>query len=117
MAGKALGTVETVGLVAALAGADAGAKAAGVGITRRLNTRGGGMIVVIFEGEVAAVEAAVEAATAAARAVGKVAAAHVIARPVDSLGEVLGTAPPPKAPSRRRRAGRQESDSGSDNGG
>ncbi|MBI2302590.1 MAG: BMC domain-containing protein [Armatimonadetes bacterium] len=103
MSQEAVGLVETVGLVSALAAADAGAKAAGVDIARRLNVKGAGRILVIFEGEVAAVQAAVDAACNEARRVGQVAAAHVIPRPAAGLDLILGAGPAPQPPSRRRR--------------
>ena len=76
---SALGMIETIGLVSAIEAADAGLKAADVRLLGTDYVRGG-LVMVRFEGEVAAVKAAVEAGKAAASHVGKVFSAHVIAR-------------------------------------
>lgn len=76
---SALGMIETIGLVSAIEAADAGLKAADVRLLGTDYVRGG-LVMVRFEGEVAAVKAAVEAGKAAASRVGKVFSAHVIAR-------------------------------------
>ncbi|MGB9975668.1 BMC domain-containing protein [Thermovenabulum sp.] len=78
---KALGLIETVGLVAAIEAADAGVKAANVKLIGYELARGGGLTTVKFTGDVGAVKAAVEAGKAAAERVGKVYAVHVIPRP------------------------------------
>ena len=75
----ALGMIETVGLVTAIEAADAGLKAADVRLLGTDYVRGG-LVMVRFEGEVAAVNAAVDAGTSAAQRIGKVFASHVIAR-------------------------------------
>ncbi len=75
----ALGMVETIGLVSAVEAADAGLKAARVRLLGTDYVRGG-LVMVRFEGEVAAVQAAVEAGAAAAERVGKVFSRHVIPR-------------------------------------
>ncbi len=77
---ESLGLIETLGLVAAVEAADAGAKAANVKLRGYQQARAG-LITVIFAGDVAAVRAAVSAGAAAARRVGKVVSVHVIARP------------------------------------
>lgn len=87
--GKALGLVETVGLVAAIEAADAGSKAANVELIGYELARGGGLTTVKFTGDVAAVKAAVDAAKAAAEKVGRVYAVHVIPRPADQLRPLL----------------------------
>ncbi|MGB9812217.1 MAG: BMC domain-containing protein [Thermovenabulum sp.] len=78
---KALGLIETVGLVAAIEAADAGVKAANVKLIGYELAKGGGLTTVKFAGDVGAVKAAVEAGKAAAERVGKVYAVHVIPRP------------------------------------
>lgn len=78
---KALGLIETVGLVAAIEAADAGVKAANVKLIGYELAKGGGLTTVKFTGDVGAVKAAVEAGKAAAERVGKVYAVHVIPRP------------------------------------
>ncbi len=75
----ALGMIETIGLVSAVEAADAGLKAARVRLLGTDYVRGG-LVMVRFEGEVAAVQAAVEAGAAAADRVGKVFSKHVIPR-------------------------------------
>ena len=75
----ALGMIETIGLVSAIEAADAGLKAAQVRLLGTDYVRGG-LVMVRFEGEVAAVKAAVDAGAAAAQRVGKVFSAHVIPR-------------------------------------
>ena len=71
MEATALGMIETIGLVSALEAADAGLKAAQVRLLGRDYVRGG-LVMVRFSGDVAAVQAAVDAGAAAARRVGAV---------------------------------------------
>lgn len=75
----ALGMIETIGLVSAIEAADAGLKAADVRLLGTDYVRGG-LVMVRFEGEVAAVQAAVDAGACAAKRVGTVFSAHVIPR-------------------------------------
>ncbi|MEG0741655.1 MAG: BMC domain-containing protein [Clostridia bacterium] len=75
----ALGMIETIGLVSAIEAADAGLKAADVRLLGTDYVRGG-LVMVRFEGEVAAVQAAVDVGADAARRVGHVFSAHVIPR-------------------------------------
>ena len=86
---RALGLIETKGLVGALEAADAGLKAADVRLlgTERADA---GLVTVMFGGEVAAVRAAVDAGAAAARRVGQLISAHVIPRPHESLAIIEG---------------------------
>lgn len=81
MESRALGLIETQGLVCALEAADAATKSARVVLVGYEVTRGGGLVTVKVRGDVAAVQAAVAAGAAAARAVGRVVSTHVIARP------------------------------------
>ncbi len=81
----ALGMIETIGLVSALEAADAGLKAAEVALLGTDYVRGG-LVMVRFGGEVAAVQAAVDAGRSAAERVGRVFSAHVIPR---AMPEVL----------------------------
>lgn len=90
--GQSLGFVETVGLVAGTEAADAMVKAANVTLVSRQQV-GGGLITIIVSGDVGAVQAAVAAGTAAASAVGKVASAHVIARPHGDIPDMLERPP------------------------
>ena len=84
-----LGTVETRGLAAAVAAADAMLKAAKVSIAD-FRMVGSALVAVVIKGDVAAVSAAVEAGKAAAEPVGEVVSAVVIARPNDELKKLLG---------------------------
>lgn len=86
---RALGLVETKGLVGAIEAADAGLKAADV---RLLSSEraDAGLVTVMFGGEVAAVRAAVDAGAAAAERVGHLVAAHVIPRPHPELANIEG---------------------------
>lgn len=90
--GEALGLVETVGLVAATQAADAMVKAANVRIVTRQQP-GGGLIAILVRGDVGAVKAAVDAGAAAARPLGRVASAHIIARPHEDIAAILERPP------------------------
>jgi len=79
MAITALGMIETSGLLSAIEAADAGLKAADVRLIGTDYVRGG-LVMVRFEGEVAAVQAAVDAGTMAAQRIGNVVSSHVIPR-------------------------------------
>lgn len=114
MAQQALGLIETKGLVAAVAAADAAAKAANVTIVRRPKSAGSGLVTVIFEGDVAAVSAAMDTGAAEARRVGELVSVHVIPRPTETLDAVTGGAAP-AAP--RRRRGAKDNEDGDSNGG
>jgi ethanolamine utilization protein EutM len=81
---RALGFVETLGLVAAIEAADAMVKAADVQLVAREQTDAA-LITVQVTGEVAAVMAAVEAGRMAAERVGKVVSVLVIPRPDSAL--------------------------------
>ena len=77
---EAVGLVETRGLAALIAAADAMVKEAQVTFVG-YERIGGGLVTVIVRGDVAACKAAVEAGASAAKEVGDVIAAHVIPRP------------------------------------
>jgi ethanolamine utilization protein EutM len=106
---KALGLIETIGLVTAIEAADAAVKAANVVLLGYENTKGGGKITIKFVGDVGAVQAAVSAGVAAALRIGKVYGYRVLPRPHDEIaalirqvdrGQVLEqpAAPPAAAP-------------------
>ncbi len=84
MAGEiqtALGMIETMGAVAALAAADAMVKAANVKLISREQV-GGSLVTVLITGEVGAVREAMRAAAAAVESLdGQVVSLHVIPRP------------------------------------
>lgn len=99
----ALGMIETVGLVSAIEAADAGLKAADVRLLGTDYVRGG-LVMVRFEGDVAAVQAAVDAGTLAAQRIGKVFAAHVIPRAMPEVFCMLAS-DVGEGPSRRAQDG------------
>lgn len=88
MPGKALGMVETRGLVASIEAADAMVKAAKVTLIGRERAKAG-LITIMVVGETAAVTAAVDAGAAAAQRVGKLISTHVIPRPDDQLSFII----------------------------
>jgi len=77
----AIGLVETVGLVSIINAIDAALKAANVELASSVIRLDGGLVSVIFRGDVSSVRAAVEAAAEAAGRIGELKAAHVIPRP------------------------------------
>ena len=91
MVRNAIGLIETVGLVAALEAADAALKAANIELIGYELTKGKGMVLVKFSGDVGAIKVAVEAGRIAAGKVNKVVATHVIPRPHQQLSSVLTT--------------------------
>jgi microcompartment protein CcmL/EutN len=84
----ALGMIETKGLVGAIEGADAMAKAANVTLIGYQQI-GSGLVTVMVRGDVGAVKAAVDAGAAAAARVGTVVSVHVIARPHSDVERIL----------------------------
>ena len=88
---SALGFIETQGFTAVFEAIDTACKAANVEVVGR-EKLGGGYITVIIRGDVAAVNAAVEAGKVKVADLGKLIAAHVIARPSPM---VLGLLPKP----------------------
>ena len=94
---RALGMIETRGLVASVEAADAMVKAAEGTLACKEHV-GGGLVTGMVRGEVAAVKAAVDAGAAAAERVGELVAVHVIPRPHEEVETILS--PPPAAPVR-----------------
>jgi len=88
---KALGLIETIGLVTAIEAADAAVKSANVTLVGYENTRGGGKITVKVVGDVGAVQAAVAAGVAAAERIGKVYGQRIIPRPSDEIDALIAT--------------------------
>lgn len=86
---RALGLIETRGLVGAIEAADAGLKAANVRLlgSERADA---GLVTVMFGGDVAAVRSAVDAGAAAAGRVGQLVSSHVIPRPHRNLDVIEG---------------------------
>ena len=85
---KALGMVETRGLVAAIEAADAMVKAAKVQLIGKEVTRAA-LVTIKVEGETGAVRASVAAGAAAAEKVGELVSTHVIPRPHPETDRVL----------------------------
>ncbi len=90
MKNKAIGILETQGLTAVLEGTDAMLKAADVQLVGKEKI-GAAYVAITISGDVAAVKAAVEAGANAVGTLGKLIAAHVIARPHDDLLKLLPT--------------------------
>jgi microcompartment protein CcmL/EutN len=85
---EALGILETQGLTAILEATDVMLKAANVTLVGKEKI-GAAYVTVIVKGDVAAVTAAVEAGSRAVGQLGKLIAAHVIARPHEDLMALL----------------------------
>ncbi len=85
----ALGLIETQGFTAVFEAIDTACKAANVEVVGK-EKLGGGYVTVIIRGDLSAVSSAVEAGKAKVSALGKLIAAHVIARPSPA---VLGLLP------------------------
>ena len=89
---KALGLIETNGLVGAIEAADAMVKAAKVTFLGRQKVKGG-LVTVMISGDVGAVKAAVDAGAAACKQVGKLVSAHVIPRPHNEIDLMIPEVP------------------------
>lgn len=85
---QASGLVETLGMVPAIAAADAMLKAADVELISYENV-GSTLVTVIVKGDVQACQSAVDAGKAAAEKIGKVTACNVMKRPVEGVGDVI----------------------------
>ena len=85
---KALGMVETKGLVGAVEAADAMVKAANVTLIGKVHV-GAGLVTVMVRGDVGAVKAATDAGAAAASRVGELVSVHVIPRPHSEVEFIL----------------------------
>lgn len=85
---KAIGLIETKGLVGLVEASDAMCKAASVDLVKTIQI-GAGFVTAVVEGDVGSVNAAVAAGAAAAKAVGELVASHVIARPHESLMKAM----------------------------
>ena len=85
---KALGLIETRGMVGAIVAADIALKTAQVELINKEYTKGG-LVCIEFEGDVAAVKASVEAAVMAIKDMGVLIASHVIPRPDDSVEKII----------------------------
>ena len=85
---KALGLIETRGMVGVIVAADIALKTAQVELINREHTKGG-LVCIEFEGDVAAVKASVEAAVTAIKDMGIYVGSHVIPRPDDSVEKII----------------------------
>ncbi|MFW6060080.1 MAG: BMC domain-containing protein, partial [Phycisphaeraceae bacterium] len=84
----AIGLIETQGFTAVIEAIDTACKAANVEVIGK-EKLGGGYVTVLIKGDVAAVEAAVASGRERVGNLGKLIAAHVIARPSDSILALL----------------------------
>lgn len=85
---QALGFIETQGFTAVFEAIDTACKAAQVDVVAK-EKLGGGYVTVVVRGDVAAVRAAIDAARPKVEGLGKLIAAHVIARPSQSVMALL----------------------------
>ena len=84
---KAVGFIETKGLVGLVEASDAMCKAANVELIKTIEI-GGGFVTSIVRGDVGSVHAAIDAGADAARAVGgELVSSHVIPRPHEGMVE------------------------------
>jgi microcompartment protein CcmL/EutN len=85
---RALGMIETRGLVACIEAADAMVKAANVTLLGR-RAIGGGYMTVMVRGDVGAVRTAIEAGSQAARRIGQVVSVRILPSPHLDLEDIL----------------------------
>lgn len=85
---KALGMIETIGLVGAIEAADTALKTAEVEIVNRHIVKGG-IVTVELSGDVGAIKVAVEAGAEAAKKLGVFVSSHVIARPDEMVSKMI----------------------------
>lgn len=85
---KAIGMVETKGLIGLVTATDAMVKAANVQVVKRIEI-GGGLVTAIVSGDVGSVRAAVEAGARVADQVGELVGSHVIANPAEGVVEAF----------------------------
>jgi carbon dioxide concentrating mechanism protein CcmO len=84
----ALGFIETQGFTAVMEALDTACKAADVTVVGK-EKLGGGYVTVVIQGELSAVAAAIQAGQAKVDGLGKLIAAHVIARPSDAVRSLV----------------------------
>ncbi|ABR46491.1 microcompartments protein [Alkaliphilus metalliredigens QYMF] len=88
MSNNALGLLETYGYTPSIVALDAALKTANVTL-KDFQITGGGLVTMMVEGDVAAVQAAIEAGNIAAETIGRVISQHVIPRPDIGLKSLL----------------------------
>jgi microcompartment protein CcmL/EutN len=100
---KALGLIETVGLVGAIEACDAAAKSADVVISS-IDVTDPALVTLKIFGELGAVQAAVAAGSQAAERVGQLLSAHIIPNPDDGLDAIMSgpLSKPVKSPAKRK---------------
>jgi microcompartment protein CcmL/EutN len=101
MADRALGMVETRGLIASIEAADAMVKAARVQLVGKEKIQGG-LVTILVTGETAAVKSAVDAGAAAAQRVGVLVSTHIIPRPDDQVDDIIGEIKPAERKPRKQ---------------
>ncbi len=84
----ALGFIETQGFTAVFEAIDTACKAASVEVVGK-EKLGGGYVTVVIQGQLSAVSAAIETGKEKVNGLGKLIAAHVIARPSDAVLKLL----------------------------
>jgi microcompartment protein CcmL/EutN len=85
---KALGMIETRGLIGSIEAADAMLKAANVSLVSQEKVDAA-LVTVLVKGDVGAVQAAIDAGKEAAARVGELVSAHVIPHPDEGIGSML----------------------------
>ncbi|CAG9620302.1 BMC domain-containing protein [Sutcliffiella rhizosphaerae] len=85
---KALGMIETRGLIGSIEAADAMLKAANVQLLTQEKVDAA-LVTVLVEGDVGAVQAAIDAGKEAATRVGELVSAHVIPNPDKGIGGIF----------------------------
>lgn len=85
---KALGMIETIGLVGAIEATDTALKTADVEIINRHIVKGG-IVTIELSGDVGAIKVAVEAGAEAAKRLGVFVSSHVIARPDEMVSRMI----------------------------
>ena len=85
---RAVGMIETKGLVPAIEATDSMSKSAEVTVLG-MKEIGGGLVSVYVQGEVGAVKAAVDAGANSAKQIGEVLSVHIISRPTDDTVKIL----------------------------
>jgi ethanolamine utilization protein EutM len=89
MAQKAIGLLETRGLIGLVQGTDTMLKAANVQLIGPMKQVGSALVSAVITGDVAAVKAATDAGAKAAEEVGEVVSVQVIPRPHEDVSSVL----------------------------
>lgn len=85
---KALGMIETKGMISSIEAADAMVKAADVCLVKQEKINAA-LITILVEGDVGAVQAALEAGKRAIMRVGKLVACHIIPHPNEGIKSMI----------------------------